>query len=158
MARKLCKIKFNTNMFGTQTLLCEQEQVTPLNHTDGTDWSKQRKTLKENFFWLRSPHATVEHLRAAVHILENVSHHVEFKVWCSDGKYDASLKFSDADDAAMAAWSLNGAWCKWDADQESQWILSQKPQKPLRVKVDSKGRIRVKGKVQVSQYDPPDEP
>lgn len=152
MSRKLAKIVHETNMFGTQISLQMADTNYELDANAEVNWCAQNKSLKHNFYWLRAPTLDVTALQAAAQVLSQVEHPFEFRVWHKAGVLsDASLKFSDASDAALAAWSLNGAWCKWDSGQEADFVQSQKKVKPLKVKVDSQGRVTIKGKIQVQQ-------
>lgn len=153
MSRKQAKIVCETNMFGTKvSVQTSPDDSVVIDANSEVNWQKSNKKLAKDYYWLRAPVVDQSGLQAAAQVLTQVGNPFEFKVWHKDGAIcDASLKLSDESDAALAAWSLNGVWCKWDSDQEAAFVTSQKKPKPLKVHVDSQGRVTIKGKIRVQQ-------
>lgn len=149
--RKKMKIQLETNMFGTTVKLASEDQVYTLATNREVNLKPLLKTVKTNYWWFRAPTITEKNLGITLQVLENCEHPVQLEVWDTDGKWDASLKVQDQTDAEQVAWQLNGMWDKWSAEEEQSLKEKFKPARPLKVKVNKDGTLRVRGKVTVTQ-------
>jgi len=150
--RNKLKLVHESNMFGTRVLLQEEDQTHVLAENLERSWSKLNKRVKGGY-WFRAPTINLDRLSVTARFLSQLENPFQFEVHSNEGKWDASLRVSNEDDAEFAAWSLNGLYDKWSAVQEKEF-KSQLKAKPLKATVGKDGKVRIKGKVNVLNLPP----
>ena len=120
-----------------------------------TDWTVKNRNIRRHF-WFRSPRITLSQLETTIDFLSSMDGAYNLEVWATqeeqdgrkmDVQFDASLKISDATDAAMVGWSLTETWMKWNQESEKELRASLKPRKPLKATMDRDGNVRIQGRV-----------
>jgi hypothetical protein len=145
------KIKWLTtsDMFGHKYVMTNGTDNWDIPEVQENEWTKNQKQVKK-FYWFRSPKITVREIESTLGLLGESEGKFNFEVWETDGKFDASLKVENHDDATNIAWTLTETWMKWSKESENEFKASLKPQKPLKAKIDKNGNLVVKGKVTVA--------
>lgn len=156
MTRKLCKIVHDHTMFGhSVSLITSQGDICVQQHAH-TDWQPLNQKVVSDYYWFRSPQITLDQLRETMQVLLMLDEPFEFEVWENTNTWDSSLKVTSELDASHVAWSLMGTWVKWSAQQEQEFLDSQKPPPTLKVEIDDQGNKVITGKISVSQIQVPD--
>ena len=141
--RKKLKLTKTNNMFGyTYTLSNGTDNwvINPVVAKE-TDFTKKNKSVT-HYFWFRSPSISLSSIDNTIDFLADVDDVFKFEVWENDGKFDASLKLSNEDDAQSLAWSLTEDWLKWSQQDEDD-LKKKMNAKPQKVKIDKNGNVKV---------------
>jgi hypothetical protein len=149
MRRNRLQWKLTTNVFGYNYVMSNGKQDWVIPESQDKNWKPKQRVLKD-FYWFRAPNITISQIEHVLGFLTETDGNFYFEVWETDGKFDASLKFALKDDAENLAWTMTETWMKWDVNAEADWKESQKPSKPVKVKVHKDGSITVKTKVKVT--------
>jgi hypothetical protein len=140
------KMKFNRrkNVLGHTCELQHSDQTFALINDSETDVLAHKGKVVQGY-WFRAPSITLDQLQTTARNLAFTENKFEFDVHIQTNdsnqpKFDASLKFSNEDDAATFVWGHTEMWIKWDDNQEKNW---QQEQKPLRLRQNKDGSVRV---------------